>query len=123
MAGFRPPAPEGGGFFIGEDEKAELISQSYVFPVSDVKNGATQFGPKFTVTVDVDGEERGLNFSSDDGSSRAGLLFSLQDYMATETDQEPTYIRLVKVQTSKGRPFIQVVVVDENGIEIAPVEE
>lgn len=103
------------GFYIGADEKAELIADSTELLVTSIEQGPSQYGERFVVTVDLDGEERGLSFPVEGVGSRTELLLALADYLANEKDQEDVYITIERVKSQAGRPVnvINVVGSDE----------
>lgn len=116
MARFTAPEREA-GFFIGEEEKAELIKQATQLDVKSVEVRANPFdGEKkqFVVTVEFDGNERGLSFG-EGVASRDGLLYALRDYLADEVDQELVQIFLTQVKSKAGRPVNIVNVVGDGG--------
>jgi hypothetical protein len=116
MARFTAPEREA-GFFIGEEEKAELIKQATQLDVKSVEVRANPFdGEKkqFVVTVELDDSERGLSFG-EGVASRDGLLYALRDYLADEVDQEPVRIFLTQVKSKAGRPVNIVNVVGDGG--------
>lgn len=116
MAKFVAPQREG-GFFIGEEEKDELVAQATVLDVKSVEVRANPFdGEKrqFVVTVDLDDVERGLTYS-EGVASRDGLLYALRDYFENEIEQEPVQIFLAKAKSKAGRPVNIINVVGEGG--------
>lgn len=102
------------GFYIGSDEKAELIADETEMLVTSVERGPSQYGERFVVTVDLDGEERGLSFPVEGVGSRTELLAALADYIANEKDQEDVFITVSKVKSQAGRPVILVNVVGDD---------
>jgi len=58
---------------------------------------------QFVLTVDLDGEERGLSYGEGVGS-RDALLYALRDYFDNETEPEPVIVTLEKVKSQSGRP-------------------
>jgi hypothetical protein len=115
MGKFTPPERET-GFYIGADEKDELVAESTELEVVSVEQGTSQYGERFVVTINLDGEERGLSYPVAGVGSRTELLASLADYLANEKDQVPVFITLSKVKSAAGRPvnLINVVGADDD---------
>lgn len=116
MPKFTPPK-RADGFFVGENEKDELIDNGTEMEVISVERRTSPFDSKkeqYIITVTLDDTERGVSFTCG-VNSRDELLAALQDYLDNEQDQETVTIKLAKVKSSNGRwvKLVQVVGADE----------
>jgi hypothetical protein len=89
----------GGGNFIGKEEKAELIESATPLPVNRVIKGESKFGPRYVLTVSLDGEDRALSFTAGSVESRDRMLDALQGYLA-DNEGETVNVVMVKVGQS-----------------------
>lgn len=87
------------GSFIGEDEWDEIIkSQTALRVVSVSFSPAGQYGPKYHLNVDLDGEVRtksfgvGKEFKDGNPSSRDSMLEALGEYLKRD-DADPVWLR------------------------------
>ncbi len=88
-----------GASFIGKDEKEELIKDATVLPVLRISLGESQYGERYLVTVDLDGEERAITFNTGSVESRDRMLAALANYLDSE-DAEPVSVVVSRVGRS-----------------------
>ena len=81
--------------FVKENEKNELIADATRLEVVRVFSAQTQWGPRYVLVVNLDGEERALGFAKDSVESRDRLFDNLAAYLERE-DAETTYVKLEK---------------------------
>lgn len=89
----------GGLSFIGQAEKAELITGGVVMEALRVFRTADTFAndgsERDILVVSLDGEERALGFKVGTVESRDHMLAALSNYLQQD-DAEPVNIKLVK---------------------------
>ena len=99
--GFFDTYEDGSGLnYVKKEEKAVLISNKVAFPVLRVTKGSTQFGERFVIHTEIDGEERALSFGTGSVESRDRLLDAMMDYLATEEDAETPVLVMKQVKQS-----------------------
>lgn len=93
---------EGGLSYVGAEEKAVLIKNETPLEVQRVFfSEAGQFGPKFTMVVLLEGEERAISFGAGKVESRDRMLLAMSEYLDTEDEEtEKPVVKLVKVKQS-----------------------
>jgi len=95
MAKFQAPESHSSGFYIGKDEKAELITQATNLTAQNVEKRAGRFSDwEYVLTVELDGEERGLTFPVDSVGSRDRFLAELKNYLETDESPEPVIVKI-----------------------------
>lgn len=92
---------EGGLSYVSSEEKAILVRDKVPFKVLRVWHGEGQFGPKYTLVVDFDGEERAISFGSGKVESRDRMLDAMIEYLDQEGDPEPPVVYIAKVKQSQ----------------------
>lgn len=100
------PSEDGGGLYIGADEKAALAEAGVPIKVTDcVFDPDTQYGEQFELTVFLPSdpeEERKLAFAAKSNvGSRDDMLEQAAEFFEGD-DAEPFYVKLTK----KGRAWI-----------------
>lgn len=100
------PSSDGGGLYIGSEEKAELAENGIPFKVTDVAyEPDTQYGEQYAMTVflpTAPDEERRLSFAAKSNvGSRDDMLEQAVDFFA-DADAEPFWAKLTKA----GRAWI-----------------
>jgi hypothetical protein len=96
---FVPPDNDGAGFFLTAEERAVLVENEVPLTVLAVKETIDTYNKKtrpiFKVTVDVEGEPRGISFGigTQDGqeTSRDRLFYTLREHLELE-DGDPVEI-------------------------------
>lgn len=85
---------EGSGNYIGKDERQTLIANEV--PLEIVKIYETQhseYGPKYNVVVNLEGEERTISWKKADENggvySRDRMLVAMQEYLESKGDDDP----------------------------------
>lgn len=91
---------EGGLSYIGAEEKAVLIETAAPLEVQRVFSGEGQFGPKYTMVVVWDGDERAISFGAGKVESRDKMFDAMIDYLDSEEEVELPVVKLVKVKQS-----------------------
>lgn len=91
---------EGGGQFLSAEEKELLIDEGVAFPVTSVASSESEFGPRWVVGIELEGEPRLVGFSRGKVFSRDRLLEALQGYLAEE-GAEPPELRIVMNKRSQ----------------------
>lgn len=88
----------GGLNFVGKEEKAELIDSAEQFPIRQVfKGNSTEYGPKYNLIVELDGEERCISFGAGSVESRDRMLDAMIDYLdENEGEEVPVYLERQK---------------------------
>ena len=119
MAKFEAPPSEASGFYLTKDEREALLGEDLtVVAVREDLNNTYKGkpSPRFVVTFNVDGEERGWGFhiGTSDGSesSRDRLLYALKGYLEGD-DVEETQVLIERV----GGNFLNILVPDTASAE------
>jgi hypothetical protein len=92
---------EGGLSYVSSEEKAILINNKVPFKVLRVWHSEGQFGPKYTLVVDFEGEERALSFGSGKVESRDRMLDAMMEYLDQEGDPVPPVVYIAKIKQSQ----------------------
>lgn len=80
---------EGGLNYIGSEEKAVIIKEGLPLTFLRAWTGEGQFGPKYTVVVEYDGEERAVSFPAGKVESRDRMLDAMIEYVDVDEDAKP----------------------------------
>lgn len=90
MSDFWDGYEDGSGLsFVGKEEKEALIADEVAIPVLKVTRGVGQFGPRFIVVTQIDGEDRALTFAAGSVESRDRLLEAMTEYLDSEGAETP----------------------------------
>jgi hypothetical protein len=84
--------------YVGKDEKAVLIREGAPLTIHSISKQPDQFNPgkdRYVLTVELDGEQRGMAFGAGTVFSRDALLESMAEYLTGET-AEPVTVKLVQ---------------------------
>jgi hypothetical protein len=79
--------------FVGKDEKADLIADSVPLTVVKVFSTESQYGPRYILVVQLDGEERAIGFGKGTVQSRDSMLAAMEAYLEGES-VEPIVVKL-----------------------------
>ena len=95
--------PETGGNFIKAEEKAVLMENAVPLPVVRVSRGADKFNPgkeKYTLVVDLEGQERSMAFavgsSKGETTSRDVFFAELAAHLELE-DADPVSVVVERI--------------------------
>lgn len=92
---------EGGLDYVGKDEKSVLITNGTPLEVQRIFHSeAGQFGPKYTMIVLLNGDERAISFGAGKVESRDRMLDAMSEYLDTEEEVEKPVVKLVRVKQS-----------------------
>ena len=94
MTKFTPP-PKTSGNFIGAEERKTLIADATALPVKAVSKGPSRFEKDqetYTVTVELDGEERSISWAAGTVFSRDAFLDSLAEHLTAEDAESVSVI-------------------------------
>jgi len=100
MAGFFDTyvqAPTGSAF-VGKEEKEEMIASAYPFPILKVVKGQTQYGERYIITTEIEGEERSLGFGAGTVFSRDRLLDNVAEWL--EAGNPPPTVVMKRIKRS-----------------------
>jgi len=78
--------------FLTAGEKQLLIDEGASFPITSVDSTTTQYGPRWVLGIEVEGESRMLGFGKGKVFSRDRLLAALKDHF--EKGGEPVEVRI-----------------------------
>jgi len=69
--------------YVSAEERDKIIENETVFQITDVVlEPEAKYGPRFLLSIFLEGEPRKLTFSSTAVPSRAGMLTDMVDYFA-----------------------------------------
>ena len=89
----RRDSGEGGSVFLSSSEKKVLIDEGVPFVVTAVENDPqNKFGPRYIVSVEIDGDARKAGFGKNSVFSRDRMLEYIQEML--EQGAEPPTMRL-----------------------------
>ena len=91
---------EGGLSYVGAEERIVFNKNKTPFPILRVWHGEGQYGPKYTLVIELDGEERALSFGAGKVESRDRMLDAMIEYLDTEDEVEFPKVVLTKVKQS-----------------------
>ena len=79
--------------FLSAAEKQLLIDEGVAFPITSVSSANTQFGPRWILGIEVEGEPRMLGFSKGKVFSRDRMLVALEAHF--DNGGEPPEVKIV----------------------------
>lgn len=82
--------------YVSKEEKEVLIKEGITFTVRNVFTNEGQFGPKYNLIIELDGEDRALSFVAGRVESRDRLLDAMMEYLDQEGDVEYPRCKLVR---------------------------
>lgn len=96
---------EGGLNYVDQEEKQALIKNDTPLTVLRVFTGEGQYGAKYNMVVELDGEERCISFGAGKVESRDRMFDAMIEYLdVEEDDKDPEWtnpvVKLVKVKQS-----------------------
>jgi hypothetical protein len=97
MPGFFDNFVQESGNWIAAEEKAELAKQGVPLNVVRIFQSTGEYGPKYNVVIDLEGEERTLSFGAEKVPSRDRMFDAMIGYLEDE-EAEPIVLKLTKVK-------------------------
>ena len=98
MTGFFDAYKVESGNWIAAEEKAELAKQGVPLNVIRVYQATGEYGPKYNVVIDLEGEERTLSFGAEKVPSRDRMFDAMIGYLESEEEHDPIVLKLTKVK-------------------------
>lgn len=79
--------------FLSKAEKDLMIEEGVGFSVTSVSSANTQYGPRWVLGIEVEGEPRLIGFSKGKVFSRDRMLTALSDHL--DNGGEPPEVKIV----------------------------
>jgi hypothetical protein len=78
--------------WVKAEEKAILIDDAVPLTVTAAGHSVTQYGPRYFIVFDLEGETRALGFNEGSVESRDRMLGALVEFLAEEDAEPPTFL-------------------------------
>lgn len=86
---------DGESTFLSKEEKQLLINERITFPITTVSSTTTEYGPRWVVGTEIEGEPRMIGFSKGKVFSRDRLLAAIEKDLEDGGDPAEVYIKQV----------------------------